>query len=325
MLGMLVPGYILRKVGLIKSESTKSFVALLLWVCAPMLIFKSLIYDEKKIANPTSSSLLIGLALTFVLGIVVLLVVFFVVKLMFLGQKERSAANANIFAGTFGNVGFIGIPFIAYVLAGNPILPYALFYSAIFNVVFNTLCWTLGVYIITGDIKSMRPIKIIANPIVIVTAIALPLFFLRVDLVKYVPPLAEIISFLGAMTTPLSMIIVGIRFAEIKIKSIFTDGWVYLSAFARLVAAPLLAFGLVMLLRIFGIFGVVGGDFYNTFGRAVCLVLIILSALPAAASTIAFCERNNGNTVCAVKSFMLSTFLSIITMPLLIPLLYSLL
>lgn len=323
MLAMLIPGYVLRKVGLIKSESTGSFVALLLYICAPMLIFKSLLYDGVSIPDPTNKSLLLGILLVFVLAIVVIIIAFFAAKLIFLAQKDRSAAKAYVFAGTFGNVGFIGIPFVQYALSGDPNLPYALLYTAIFNVVFNTLCWTLGVYIITGDMKSMKPIKILLNPIVIVAAISLPLFFLKVNLIKYVSPLADVIVFLGTMTTPLSMIIVGIRLAEIKVLSIFTDGWAYLSSFARLIVAPLLAFGLVMILRAVGAFGALDGAFYLTYGKSVCLAIITMSALPAAASTIAFCQKLDGDVNSAVKGFMNSTFLALVTLPILLPLLCS--
>lgn len=320
---LLLPGYILRKVNLIKEGTVGSFVSVLLYVCSPMLIFRSLFYQKATIENPLEPNLLLGFGIMFVLAFVAIVAVFFLAKLVFLKRQDKNAAHACTFAAVFGNVGFIGIPFVQFVLQGNALLPYALLYAAVFNVVFNVLCWTLGVFIITGSLKDLRPLNILLNPVVIVTLIALPLFFLRVDLPQVVPPIADVITFLGNMTTPLSMIIVGIRLAGVPIASLFTNGWAYVTSFLRLIVAPLFAFGLIMLLRAVGLFGDLSGEFYLTYGKAICAVIIILAALPVAASTIAFCERNGGDSATAVKTFMNSTFLAIVTMPILVSLLYG--
>lgn len=323
MLVMLIPGFILRKVNLIKAGTASSFSALLLYVCSPLLIFQSLLYNPQKIADPTNPNLIKGMLITFAISFVAIFMVFFIAKIVFLKHRERSVANAYTFASVFGNVAFIGIPFLQYILKNDPALPYTLVYASIFNVVFNILCWTLGVYIITGNFKSLSPKKILLNPIIIVTCIALPLFFLKVNIPLYAQPVSDIISFLAGMTTPLSMIIVGMRLADFQFRGIVLDGYAYLGSFCRLIVAPLFAFGLIMLLKSLNVFGAEGSEFYNIYGKSICMAVLVLSALPCAASTIAFCERFDGDSKTAVKVFMNSTFLALITLPVLISFMFG--
>lgn len=323
MLLLIVPGFVLRKLKLIGDGAITSLINIMLYVCAPLLIFKSLSYSTESGIEPLQGDFLFGLGVTFLLAILSMVPIFFVSKLIFKKCGNVKRESAYTFASVFGNVGFIGIPFLEYILTGNSILPYALVYATIYNVAFQILCWTVGIYIMTGDIKSLNIKKILLNPVMIVTFVGLPLYLLKVDLSLYIAPFVDAVSYLGSMTTPLSLIIVGVRLADVKLKSIFQDGYGYVSSALRLIVSPLLSFGIVMALKAMGVFGIAGEEFYETVGRAVCMVVVILSALPAATSTIAFCEKFGGDGEAGINAFINSTVITLITLPLLIPFLCS--
>ncbi|MDR1094053.1 MAG: AEC family transporter [Clostridiales bacterium] len=331
LVALLVPGFVLRKLKMIYKVSVGSMVNILLYVCQPALIMKAFFYIPEGIPgkpaspDPRSPDLLAGMGWTFLFSVAAGVIFFFLVKLCYLKNKKPDAARVYTFGALFGNVGFIGIPFIESVLKGQPSLPCALIYAAVFNVSFNVLVWTLGVYVITGDIKTMRPAKAVLNPSVSVLIVALPLFFLQVHLEAVFSPAVRILTLLGEMTAPLSMFIVGIRLADLKFREIFSDRNAYLCSGLKLVATPLAMFLFLWPFRALGVFGAPGSDFYENFGRAAILVLLALSALPSAASTIAFCEKYEGDYNSAVKGFMNSTLLSVAAVPLVLTLLFFLL
>jgi predicted permease len=273
--------------------------------------------------DPLSPDLLAGMGWTFIFSLAGAASFFFFVKLCYMRSKKPEAARVYTFAALFGNVGFIGIPFIEAVLKGQQSLPCALIYAAVFNVTFNILVWTLGVYIITGDVKTMKPIKAVLNPSVAVLIVSLPLFFCKVHLEELFSPAVRIVTLLGEMTAPLSMFIVGIRLADLKFREIFSDWNAYLCSGLKLVAMPFMMFLFLWPFRILGVFGVPGSLFYEDFGRAAIMVLLALSALPCAASTIAFCEKYEGDYNSAVKGFMNGTLLSVATLPLVLTLLFG--
>ncbi len=325
LVALILPGFILRKFKMVFKVSVSSLVAILLYVNQPFLIIKSFLYDSSNGLDPYDGNFLLCLLYVFLISIAAQLLLFFVMKLCMRKVRPVEKSRAYTFAGIFGNIGFIGIPFIAGVMADSPQLPAALIYCTVFNVTFNMLMWTVGVYIITGDPKSMRPLKMILNPSVLALVVALPLFFLKIDLHATLAgkTAAKFIGFIGDMTTPVAMFIVGIRLADMNIKEIFTDVWAWVCSAVKLVAAPLIMTGIVLLLRLTGMFGT--GEIYESYGKAALTVLIALSALPSAASTIAFTEKYRGDTQTALKGFMNSTLLSAALLPLILMLLLSLL
>ena len=59
--------------------------------------------------------------------------------------------------------------------------PQAVLFAVIYNVVFNMLIWTLGIYILTGD-KSSISVKGFLNPAILPLFVALPLYFSRLSM-----------------------------------------------------------------------------------------------------------------------------------------------
>lgn len=158
-------------------------------------------------------------------------------------EETDKAKRAGTICTFMGNVGFMGIPVVKALFPNNPEM---LIYVAIINVSFNVISWTLGVYTITGDKSNVSVRRAFLNPPTVALVAALPLFFFK----AYIPaavftPIQSCANYLAGMTLPLSMIILGIRLAEIPFGSLFTSPVAYVSAALKLVVVPLVSFALL--------------------------------------------------------------------------------
>jgi len=86
-------------------------------------------------------------------------------------------------------------------------------------------------------------------------------------------------------------------------KELFTDIKPYLSSLIRLIISPILAFCLILLISLF----------YDM--SAVKVNLITIAAVPSANNIMMFCSRLGKSTKLPAKMVIISTIISIITIP----------
>lgn len=289
---MALPGFILIKLKMLKAEYIAVLAIVLLYVNQPFITlnaFLSKTYEQSLLAN-------MGIVLAF--GVFSQIIVLFIAKIIFtLDKKNRPRANAYAYASAIGNAGFMGIPVVAVLLPNNA---EAILYVSIFLVSFNLVCWTLGVYVLTGDKKYISLKKAILNPPIIAMIIALPIFFLKVKMPSF---LMQPINFIAEMNTPLAMIILGMRFATIRFRELFLGIGMYVSSFIKLIFTPLLVYVCMLPFNL---------------STTLTQVLLILSAMPAANMVLIMAEKFEGDTTSATKAVLNSTFLCIITVPLIL-------
>ena len=115
--------------------------------------------------------------------------------------------------------------------------------------------------------------------------------------------LAQPISLLGAMNTPLSMLITGMLIAAGDLKSIVCSRPIWKLAAVRMLVIPALCLGAFALLGLF------------RFGMAAQVVLL-LECCPAAAITSVFAVQFGHDEQFAAGCVVLTTLLSILTLPL---------
>ncbi|MCD8206470.1 MAG: hypothetical protein LUD72_00880, partial [Bacteroidales bacterium] len=167
----MVPGLILRKCKMIGEGGTKTLSNILLYVCQPAISINAFCVfsdaDWETIQDMSRARLLRNFGLCIAISVAACLVVFLVCKLIFIKWKNRDEANIFTFVAIFSNCAFLGMPFIEAFTDGNAL---ASIYMMVFNIVFLVLCWTLGVYLITGDVHSMKAKKILLHPSIIASA-----------------------------------------------------------------------------------------------------------------------------------------------------------
>ena len=315
----MIPGFALKKLKMLGDGATLTLSNLLLYVCQPALAIKAFcVFTEKDweiVSSVKKTTLLGNFGITLVISVLCIFLLLGLCKLIFIKAKDKKTANVYSFAAMFSNCGFLGIPFIEMFTDGDPL---AVMYMMVFNVAFNILCWTAGVVLITGSFKEIRLKKLVCNPALIANLVALIFFFvpqINFFMFKGLETLRIFPQYLGYMTAPLSMIIVGIRIAEMSPKSLFCNKGVYLAGGLRLLIAPFLTFAVALpfyLLLSHARGGLSGTEDY------VFLAPVIAMAMSPAASVVAMAERFDGDKETATSVFVTNTLLSIITIPLIL-------
>ena len=291
---LAVPGYCLRKAKLLPENSAGIFAVLLLYISQPFLMISSLL---SKTFEP---SMLLDFAWILLFAVLLQLLVYFAAKLFFVKEKDMAAKRACEACSYLGNVGFMGIPVMQMLFPENPEM---ILYTVVYNIAFNAMTWTLGVFAVTGERKFVKPLKVLLNPPTIAVIIALPLFFCNVAVPEQV---MTPIRYLGDMTLPLSMIILGLRLADMRLISLVNDWKVYMVAFVKLVVSPLLCLGVLVLCGLF-----------MPIGRTVIIALYIIAAMPTASSALNFAEMYGGAKETAAAATLMNTIICIATIPIL--------
>lgn len=287
---IMVIGYIARKTEVIKEDMNKGLSEMLLKVTLPCLIISSFNISYSKDTASNAFKLLFY-------STVIHLGLFFISDI-FYKKFAKPVQSVLRYATMFSNCGFMGIPVIESVYGKEGV-----FYTSIFNIPFNILIWVLGVYLFLGksDLKTLR--KAIINPGLIATIIG---FLMFVFSLKFPEPILKTFESVGAMTTPLSMLVIGSMIAQMPFKELFISKKVYYYSFIRLIVIPIFIF---YVLEFFNIKGILLG------------IPVLITAMPAAANTAVFAEIYNGDTAIASKCVLISTLISIITIPLILMLL----
>ncbi len=286
-----IPGYILVKVKAVKIDSISAFAKVLLYVYQPCLTlysFQKVTFSVELIQN---MGIFMGLSSLMQLG--ALLFFYLLLKNKYADVKYRILTVAT----TFGNVGFMGVPLLEALL---PQYPEAVAYSSVFILSMNLICWTFGSFIITGNKKYMSIKKLFLNPPVLTLLVALPLFFARITLPT---PILNGVTVAAKTTAPLCMLILGMRFATVKKKDFFFDKLVYLTAAFKLLFFPMLGFLITHWMPI-------------DYGMKA--TLFILCCCPTASVVLNLSEIYENGQRFAANVVLMSTILTIITIPLLL-------
>lgn len=283
MLIYMLPGFILYKKHIISNDGAKDMGKLLIYIILPSAIVNSYNMD---FSNEKAFMLLIS----FLAALFALLLSVIISRIFFKGKPIEG------FGAAFSNAGFMGIPLISSVI-GEDMVYCAAAYVAILNI----LQWTYGVFLITGKKSAVSVKKIFFNPVIISFVLGVILFFLPVKLPLFI---SEILGTVSQMNAPIAMIIIGFYMAQISFKELFVSKNGYAVSTVRLLIIPLMTTLLAAVMPF--------GNF------AFKLTIIILASAPIGSNVAVYAQIYGGNYKAAAGEIVLSTLLSVITMPLII-------
>lgn len=313
----MVPGFLLKKLKVIGEGATHTLSTVLLYVCQPALAINAFcVFTEEEyeiVSSVNKLTLLKNFGFTLIITVASIVALFLICRLIFLKSKNKKQANVYSFVAMFSNCGFLGIPFIQMFTSNNPL---AVMYMMVFNVGFNVLCWTLGVYLVTGDVKNISLKKVLLNPTLITNLLGLIIFFvpqINIFMLEGLEDLQILPRYLSNMTAPISMMVVGIRLAETPVKQLFCHKGVYVASALRLIASPL-----ITLLISLPFIPLLGSGLASGFEEYVYLAPIIAMTMSPAAAVVAMAEAFGGDRDAATSSFVTGTLISIVTIPLII-------
>ncbi|MBO5357850.1 MAG: AEC family transporter [Clostridia bacterium] len=281
---LILIGFALAKTRVLNDKSVSGMTDLVLILVTPCVIVKSFFREFNR-------SDLKDLLISFLLGILLHLA-FIALSMLLLRDKNKDRQIVLQYAAVFSNCGFMAIPLQQALLGDNGV-----FLGSSFVAIFNAFVWSWGLLLMSGDKKTLKPLKIITRPAILALIIGLAVFLLSIPVPKV---LSEPVSMLAALNTPLPMIIIGFHLASSNVLKGITDIKCIFAILLRLIIYPAAA---IIVMWLCG----VKGDMLLS--QAICC------SAPVAAVTTMFSSKYNRDTELSVNLVSLSTLLSLITMP----------
>ena len=236
-LGMILVGFIIGEKGWFDDKSRGLLAKLVTQVALPCYMLYTITQRF------TAADLLKMLpALRFpALSMVILLGIATGVARIFAVRQDRRGLFISMFFNS--NTIFVGLP-INQALFGDASIPYVLIYY----MCNTTFFWTLGTYLIQRDGEGeaqfdlKTSLKKVFSPPLMGFLLGLVLVMLQIKLPAF---LASDLQYLGNLTTPLSMIFIGLSVSHVGVKQLVLGKDQLLILFGRFLVAPLLMASIV--------------------------------------------------------------------------------
>lgn len=283
---LMMVGALLKKTGVISAEGKKTLSDLCIKVVIPCNIFKSFLIDF-------TPDILKNCGLLIVSAVILQIVCLLLNRFIYNGYELRRKKVLQ-YCTIVPMSGFLGNPIAEGIYSSVGVL-----YTSIFLIPMRIIMWSVGTsYFVIGQKTDTK--KVLKNVLMHPALVAIYLGLICM-VTGFRPPavLLRPIQYLGNCNTALTMIIVGTILADVPILSIFNKDTLMYSGL-RLALLPAAAFGLGLLL---GLDNVSHG------------VSVLMTGMPAGATAAILAARYESDAEFATKCVVLSTLLSMITLP----------
>lgn len=290
---IMVIGFIMYKKNIIDDEANVRFTRLVLNVTVPAQIITAFVSNQGIVGRGEVVQVFgISLLMYVVYGLMGILFLYGV-------RVPREQRGTYQFMVMFGNVGFMGFPVVETIFGKE-----ALIYAVIFNVIFNLLVYSIGILMISNLVGGKFDWKKLMNMPLLSSLLSILLFFVGIPLPKTV---MDSLNFLGNVTTPVAMLLLGAVIAKMPLRSLFDEWRIYLFTVVKLLFLPAVTWGLFTILPVPS--------------ALVRNALLVLSAMPVATNTTMLAIEYKGDIDLASKGIFFTTILSMVTIPLVVSML----
>ena len=278
-------GYLANRLGYLGGETDQNLSKIILNITMPAMIIASVITgDMLPELGEIFSAMKVAAVFYLLEGAFAL-----VAPYLLGGTAEQKGVWR--FALIFCNLAFIGYPVITSLFG-----PGALFYAVILVMPFNLLAYTLGPLLLVG--AKRFDWRQLFTPCTISAVVSLVLALSRVRPPAFV---GECLSFVGDITVPLSLLVVGSLLAGLSLGQVFRAPRLWGMTLLRLLVLPVALYGL---LRLMGTESPLLG------------IAVIEMAMPVAVNGSMLCLEYGGDKECMAQATLLTTAASILTIPL---------
>jgi len=280
---IIATGYGVTKAGLLSPKTRADLTNIVIYVVLPCNIFNA--FHKGITPDMLRQCLVVLIAST---GLQIL--AFILNKLLYTKiPMERKVVLQ--YATITNNAAFMGLPIIGAVFGPTGVL-----YGSIMLIPMRIVMWTSGLSLFTKRDRK-ETIKVIAtHPCIWAVVVGLAYIYVPFELPVF---LSGAIKLVGDCTTVLPMLIVGSILCGVKPKEVLVKDCFYFSFF-RLAVIPAVIFGVMMLLRV---------------DPLVTGTVVLSSAMPAALTTAILADKYGQDAAFATKVIVVSSALSIITLP----------
>lgn len=336
-------GFVLTKTKVLPDGTAKILTRVVMMISLPCLAFASFMTS---IDVKSFNSALFA----FIYGFIIYILLILISKFLFLWIKDSFKRKVVSVLFVFGSTTFFGQPLILAVF------PSAFNDSSMFNVAFRVFLYSYGYYAICGDSinqksgnscndqedKEKRKInlkttfkKIFLNPIIIATFLGFGLWALQLigdssntsnwwvvtvngvnnipvsgafwNISVSVPWLFQTINTLGSLSSPLVWIAIGCTLGKVSIREAAQDKIVWIYSILKVVFVPIINLVFLYLLNL--IPGITVS--FNTL-----VATTLMFAVPSGAVALSYCISCNKEAALASSCSLISTFVSVVLIPL---------
>lgn len=301
---LILVGYLMVRFKKITLEGSKSIGNILIYLALPTIIINGFMVDR-------TTERLIGLGLSALAAALVLLLSVLISRLV-LGKNV-----VENFSASFSNPGFFGTPLILASLSSG-----AVFYVASFIALLNMGQWTYGVWLLENADKEGRLLskeernkkagktgsnvkglllRILKAPFMIAIFIGLIIFLSGIQ----VPDIPKrTLDFIAGLCTPLAMFTIGVYLAQVDLGKMMIKPRLYLVSLVRLILVPLATLLVLWLLP--------------KAQLEMKTALLIAASCPVGSNVAVYAQLYDGDYPYAVETVIISSLLSVITIPLMV-------
>lgn len=285
-------GFIANKAKVLPSESNGHLIALLMNVTTPCMLITSI--TGKNLTADTFTGTLEVLAGTMVFFIAGMVLSLLVVRLLRVAPADQGVCMCIL---TSVNTGFMGFP-VTKAAFGDE----ALFFMVISNIVLNIYLYSLALMQLNiGEKREHQGLKKTLKPMLngcsLASIIGIVMLFAGLRLPSFAN---ELLSDIGSITVPLSMIVVGVQLGSSKITQIIKNGKLILVALIAQIIWPMLTFLAVNWLPL---------------QQMSKLILTYGAAFPTAVIVVALAAKERKNSQLAAEGVAMTTLFSMATLP----------
>ena len=232
-----------------------------------------------------------------------LLLIVFGILFVWILRPKKSEGYVYWMMTIFPNVGFMGIPVISSIFGMESVI-----YIAFYMLGYNLLLYTLGIVLARKaaadregrqmqEIKQGGQWKRIFNVGVLASITAILIFMFQISVPA---PVVTFFDYMGNATIPLSMILIGVSIAKADMKNIFTNVKMYFYTGIRMILFPILVISLMKGM---------------SFDPVVFGVFALELAMPVGSIITLIAKENGADETCSTNGIVLSTLVSILTIP----------
>ncbi|MBQ3077482.1 MAG: AEC family transporter [Clostridia bacterium] len=289
--GTMLVGYLALRTGFLPASLKDALPEYVTRLAMPAAILASILKVDRALL--ASSGIVVAACLA---GLVVNLLLGRLTAAAFRLKGDR--VNTHLMCNMFSNTTFLGLPLL------TALVPEGVFCIPIYSLTCNVVLYTVGVGLYTARDRAPAKsggaglVKRLLNPVTATTLLGLALVLLNIRLPDLV---LRIVDSIGSTSSPLSMIYIGAILTDMDIAAALRRTSILLSSPLRLVLMPLAAF---LVLRAAGV------------SPLVTETLTILFALPCQVSISMLARTGGSDYVYVTEYVLLSTLLSILTIPL---------
>lgn len=299
---LMMAGFLCQRRGLVDATGSACLSRLVVSVFNPAMIFSSVLGNA---AVRTEDSLPMLFAVS--AGIFIFLIVTAGLLSRF-ARTTKAEQKIQHLMYVFGNVGFVGIPVVKALLGSEKLI-----YVAVFILEYNLLLYSYGAFLLQkkensrlnlSSLFSRETLAALRPCINMGTFACAATFIVFLSGLRVPAPLSDSLMYLANATTPVSLIVIGVTLGmEKHITSLFTSGGRYIFCFWKLIGVPLVGAFLLKLLPV---------------SESLCQTYLILMAMPVGNINLMLVQQNGMDGKECARTIILSTLLSVISIPLVV-------